>query len=140
MCRFAYSQEILIHLFFLGVMPLLNLEIWPKLNLLLKQFFSTTPLKLLNRILWNFVVDKYIPSTWAYSQKKTDLFIEWQISSSGWYLFDSEHPNVTQMWQLWISHVYPIITYFRLSFSVRLPSLVWHCHSLCAALSNNVGL
>ena len=47
-------------IFFLGVMPLLNLEIWPKLNTLLKRFVSATLLKPLNIISWNFVVMKDI--------------------------------------------------------------------------------
>ena len=61
MCRCAYLQEILIQFFFLRVTPFFNLEIWPKWKILLKQFFSATPLKLLNRISWNFVVVKDIP-------------------------------------------------------------------------------
>ena len=36
-CRCAYPQENLIHFFFLGVKPFLNLEIWPKWTILLKQ-------------------------------------------------------------------------------------------------------
>ena len=44
--------------FFLNVTSLLNLEIWAKLNIQLKQFISATPLKPLNRILINFVVLK----------------------------------------------------------------------------------
>ena len=35
---------------FLWVIPLLNLKIWSKLNILLKQFVRATPLKSLNRI------------------------------------------------------------------------------------------
>ena len=46
LCRYAFPQEILI--FFLGVMPFLNLEIWHKWKILLKQFVSATPLKPLN--------------------------------------------------------------------------------------------
>ena len=45
MCKCAYSQEILIH-FFLGIMPLLDLEIF----ILLKHFVGETPLKPLKRI------------------------------------------------------------------------------------------
>ena len=41
--------------FLLGIMPLLNLEMWPKLDILLKQFV-TRILKLLNRISCNFIV------------------------------------------------------------------------------------
>ena len=37
------------------VMPLLNLEICQKWNMLLIQFDSLTPLKLLNKIWWKFV-------------------------------------------------------------------------------------
>ena len=48
-CRCAYSQIIMIQ-FFLGVMSLLNVEIWPKLIILLKQFVSPNPLKTLNGI------------------------------------------------------------------------------------------
>ena len=55
-------------------------------------------------------------------------------------LFDIECPNVKQMWQLLIDYVYPIITDIWLWFSVRLPMIyTWHCHSLWAALSSNVG-
>ena len=55
-------------IFFLGVKPLLNLEIWPKLNILLKQFVIATPLKLLHRVSWSFVVIKDIPWICASSQ------------------------------------------------------------------------
>ena len=140
MCRFAYSQEILIHLFFLGVMPLLNLEIRPKLNILLKQFFSTTPLKLLSRILWNFVVDKYILSAWAYSQIKlicllndrevlqVDIFLTVNIQM----LHKCDNYESVMCIRL-----LPIFDYDFLS---DCQSLVWHSHLLCTALSNNVGL
>ena len=63
------------------------------------------------------------------------IFIEWRRSCSGQYLFDSEHPNVTQMWQLLMNYVYSIITDIPLWFSVPLPiTTAWHCHFLCAAL------
>ena len=52
MCRCPYPQEIFIQF--------LNLEIWPKWKMPLKQFVSATPLKPLNRISWNFVVMKDI--------------------------------------------------------------------------------
>ena len=68
MCRCAYYKELLIH-FLLGIMPLLNVEIWPKLNILLKQFVSAIPLKPLNRILWNFVVMKDKLCKCAYLQE-----------------------------------------------------------------------
>ena len=41
--------------FILGIMPLLNLEIWPKLNIQLKQFVSATSLNALNRISCSFI-------------------------------------------------------------------------------------
>ena len=69
MCRCAYPQEILIPFFFLGFTPFLNLEIWPKWKILLKQLVSTTPLKLLNRIAWNFVVMKDIMCRYAFIQE-----------------------------------------------------------------------
>ena len=68
-CRCAYLQEIFIQFFFLWIMPFLNLEIWPKWKILLKQFVSATPLKPLNRILWNFVVMKDIIYRYAYHRK-----------------------------------------------------------------------
>ena len=37
-------------IFFLWSYALLNLEIWPKSKILLKQFVSTTPLEPMNRI------------------------------------------------------------------------------------------
>ena len=52
--------------FFLGVTTFLNLEIWSKWKILLKQFVSATPLKPLNGISWNFVVVKDIPCRCAY--------------------------------------------------------------------------
>ena len=45
-------------IFFLRSYPLLNLEIWPKWKILLKQFVSAPPLKPFNRISWNFEVMK----------------------------------------------------------------------------------
>ena len=67
----SYPQEILIQFFFLGVTctPFLNLEIWPKWKILLKQFFSATPLKPLNRTSWNFVVMKALMCRCAYPQE-----------------------------------------------------------------------
>ena len=53
-------------IFYLGVTPFFNLEIWPKEKI---QFVSANPLKPLNRILWNFVVIKDIPCICAYSQE-----------------------------------------------------------------------
>ena len=56
-------------IFFLGVTPFLNFEIWPKWKILLKQLVSTTPLKPLNRIAWNFVVMKDIMCRYAFLQE-----------------------------------------------------------------------
>ena len=70
MCTCAYPQEILIQFFFLGVTPFLNLEIWRKLKILLKQLVSATPLKPLYRIAWNFVVMKDIMCRYAFLQEK----------------------------------------------------------------------
>ena len=56
-------------IFFLGFTPFLNLEIWRKWKILLKQFVSTTPLKPLNRIAWNFVVMKDIMCRYAFLQE-----------------------------------------------------------------------
>ena len=46
----------------------LNLEIWPKWKILLKQFVSATPLKPLNRISWNILVKKDLMCRCAYPQ------------------------------------------------------------------------
>ena len=53
------------------IMPLLNFEI-PKLYILLKHFVSATPLKLLNRIMWNLVVIKAVLDTLQYFQGRQD--------------------------------------------------------------------
>ena len=53
-------QDILIQFFLWEQCPFLNFEIWWKWKIQLKQLVSTTPLKLLNRIAWNFVVMKDI--------------------------------------------------------------------------------
>ena len=74
MCRCAYPQEILIHFFFLGVRPFLNLETWPNWKILLKQFVKATPLKLRNRTSWNFVVMKDIMYRCAYPQEFDEVF------------------------------------------------------------------
>ena len=66
---------------------------------------------------------------------------KWQLEKLFEYVFDSEHPNVTQMWHLLINYVYVIIKDIGVWFSVRLPHHynAWHWHSLCAVLSTNVG-
>ena len=56
-------------IFFLGFTPFLNREIWRKWKILLKQLVSTTPLKPLNRIAWNFVVMKDIICRYAFLQE-----------------------------------------------------------------------
>ena len=68
-CRCAYPQKILILFFFRAVTPFLNLEMWQKWKILLKQFLSAAPLKPLNRILWNFVIVKKISCRCAYPQE-----------------------------------------------------------------------
>ena len=70
MCIFTENFD---SIFFLGATPFLYLEIWPKWNILLKQFVSATPLKPLNRISWNFVVMKDIMCRYAFLQKNVDL-------------------------------------------------------------------
>ena len=155
MCIFTGNSDCI---FFLRVMPLLNLEIWPKLNILLKQFVNATPLKVPNRKSWNVVIvyihwkywfdfflnelsELWLKHTISCNLYETSLacshiIIEWRRSCWGRYLFGSEHPNVKQMWQLLINYVCPIITNIRLWFSFRLPiTNAWHYHSLCAALS-----
>ena len=64
--KMRISTEILIQFFFLGITPFYNFKIWPKLKILLKQFVSITPLKLIKRISWNFVVMKDIMCRCAY--------------------------------------------------------------------------
>ena len=68
-------------IFFVGVTPFLNFENWRKWKILLKQLVSTTPLKPLNRITWNFVVMKDIMCRCAFLQEMlVDLFEEQFIS------------------------------------------------------------
>ena len=69
MCRCAYPQEILIQYFFSQNYAFLDLEIWSKWEIQLKQFVSATPLKLLTRISWNFVVMKDIMGRYAFLQE-----------------------------------------------------------------------
>ena len=56
-------------IFVLGVTPFLNLEIWRKWKILLKQLVSTPPLKPLNRIAWYFVIMKDIMCRYAFLQE-----------------------------------------------------------------------
>ena len=75
------STENFDSIFFLGVAPFLNLENWRKWKILLKQLVSTTPLKPLNRIVWNFVVMKDIMCRCAFLQEiLVDPFEEQFIS------------------------------------------------------------
>ena len=55
--------------FFWEQWPFFNFEIWRKWKILLKQLVSTTPLKPLNRIAWNFVVMKDIMCSYAFLQE-----------------------------------------------------------------------
>ena len=77
-------------IFFLGVMPFLNLEIWPKWKILLKTVPQRTPLKLLNGISWNFVVMKDIMCRCVYLQ---EIFIP--FVSKNYALFELR--NLTKM-------------------------------------------
>ena len=65
----AYPQEILIPFFFLWNTLFLIFKIWRKWKILPKQLVSTTPLKPLNRIAWNFVVMKDIMCRYAFLQE-----------------------------------------------------------------------
>ena len=129
---------------FLGVMPLSNIEFWPKLNIVLKQFVIS---KLLNRILRNFVVDKDKLCTCAHLQenfiwlfsKRTAIRtlaktypVLFRASCVKWNWFSRNNreavqsdifltvnPNVTQMRQLLIKYgciwLLPIFNYNFLS-------------------------
>lgn len=68
--------------FFWGSYAPLDLEVWPKWNILLKQFYSVTPLKSLNRILHtcNFLFNMDTLCRCAYHRKF------WFFSSSGNYV------------------------------------------------------
>ena len=55
--------------FFWEQCPFLNFKIWRKWKILLKHLVSTTPLKPLNRIAWNFVVMKDIMCRYAFLQE-----------------------------------------------------------------------
>ena len=56
-------------IFFLWIKLFLNFEIWRKWKILLKQLISTTPLKQLTRIAWNFEVMKDIMCRYAFLQE-----------------------------------------------------------------------
>ena len=133
-------------IFFMGVMPFLNFKILPKWYILLKQFVSATPLKPLNRIWWNLF--------WFRRSYCVDVRIFWKF----WFilfwwvmhllnleilpklnvLLKKCYTNVTIINRVYVSDY---ITDIWLRFSVRLPIIyAWHCYSLCAALSSNVGV
>ena len=61
--------------FFLGFTPFLNFEIWWKWKILLKQLVSTTPLKPLNRIAWNFEVMKDLMCRYAFFTGNADMIL-----------------------------------------------------------------
>ena len=56
-------------IFSLWITLFFNFEIWRKWKILLNQLVSTTPLKLLNRIMWHFVVMKDIMCRYAFLQE-----------------------------------------------------------------------
>ena len=68
-CRCAYFTRNFDSIFSFRIMPFLNLEIWPKWKILLKQSVSATPLKLLNRISWNLIVLKDSMCRFAFLQE-----------------------------------------------------------------------
>ena len=81
MCRCAYPQEILIESF-LGEMPLLNLEIWPKWKIL-KTILQRNSTETFNRISWHFVVMKDIMCRYAFLQE----MLIWSFLRSNLYPF-----------------------------------------------------
>ena len=112
-------------IFFLGVTPFLNLEIWPNERYYSTQFVSATPLKPINRISSDFVVMKDVMCRCTYTQEILiqlfDLFTEQFIS-----LLNFAQNYFVQLRWNW--------------FSVWLPVLnAWNCHSLYTAFSSNVG-
>ena len=77
-------------IFFLGFTPFLNFQIWRKWKILLKQLVSTTPLKLLNRIAWNFVVMKDILCRYAFLQE----MLIWSFWGAIYIPFLSDCPSL----------------------------------------------
>ena len=80
--RCAYPQEILIQFFF-GITPFYNLEIWPKLKILLKEFVSTIYWNRSTEFCENFVVMKDKICRYAFLQKT----MIWSFSRSNLYPF-----------------------------------------------------
>ena len=70
--------------FFLWITLFLNFEIWRKWKLLLKQLVSTTPLKHLNRIAWNFEVMKDIMCRCAYPQEISLNYTLFELLKQCW--------------------------------------------------------
>ena len=64
-----HIYRLLIQFFIWEQCPFLNFEIWRKWKTLLKQLVSTTPLKPLNRIAWNFVVMRDKMCRYAFLQE-----------------------------------------------------------------------
>ena len=100
---------------FLGVTPFLNLEIWPKWKILLKQFVSATLLKTLNRIniSWNFVVVTDIPCTCAYPQ---EILINFFLGVTPFFYWD-----IWQKWKILLKQVVratPLKLLNRISWNV----------------------
>ena len=88
-------------IFFLWITLFLNFEIWQKWKILLKQLVSATPLKLLNRIAWNFVVMKDIMCRYAFLQE----MLIWSFWGAIYIPFFLQLP-VTNAWNC---HSYSIL-------------------------------
>ena len=94
-------------IFFLGITPFLNLEIWPKWMILPTQFVSATPLKPLNRISWNFVVIKDIMCRCAYPQ---EILIQILKTLNGRRI---KFLLLYVKWKMLIHYVYPLQPIFN---------------------------
>ena len=77
-------------IFFLGVTPFLNLEIWPKSKILLFVLLAQLLLKLLNRIGWNFEVMKDIMCRYAFLQE----MLIWSFWGAIYIPFLSDCPSL----------------------------------------------
>ena len=107
-------------IFFLGFTPFLNLETWRKWKILLKQLVSTTPLKPLNRIAWNFVVMKDIMCRYAFLQEMLIWSNAWNCHSCH-SLYTAFSSNVGA-WGMWACSLFlslknqklmNVVVYFR---------------------------
>ena len=92
MCRCAYHRKFLF-IFFLWITLFLNLNIWRKWKILLKQLVSANPLNPLNRIPWNFVVMKDIMCRYAFLQE----MLIWSFRGAIYIPFFARLP-VTNAW------------------------------------------